>query len=104
MRQLHRSRRDIHQVVLARKRLDDRAETIEFARNNRLAQRSLGEIEPARLHIERRRHGCDLDLLLRAPLDVAHQTMFTRFGKRDRHAFASSAAGAADAMHIRLGR
>ena len=101
---LHRRGGDVHDVELLGERLDDDAELIEVAGEDRLAQRGARQLEPPRAQIGDGRHGGDLDLLLRLLLDVAQQPMLARLGERDRDAFASGAAGAADAMHVRLGR
>jgi hypothetical protein len=102
-----RGRGDIHQVVLAGERLDDGAEALEPAvglpRDDRLADRDAGQVQSPGLHVEGRRHGLDRDLPPREVLDVPHEPVLARLGQRDRDALAAGAAGAADAVDVRLG-
>ena len=113
VRDAHRGRGDIHRIELAGERLDDRAVSVERTRlavalrlrgEEHLAHRALREIEPARAHIVRRRHGRDRDLLPRERLDVADEPVLARLGERDGDAFATRAARPSDPVDIGLGR
>ena len=95
---------DVHDVELLGQRLDD-ARDSRRARPRGCVSRSAGarELQPPRAQVGHGGHGGDLDPLLGHPLDVAQQAVLARLGERDRDPFASRAAGAADAVHVRLG-
>ena len=93
-----------HGIEFGGQRLHHHAEAIQIAGQQQFADGTLGHVQSARLHVERRGHGADVDLLLGERLDVAKQAVFARRGQRDGHALAASATRAADAVHVALGR
>jgi hypothetical protein len=62
--QLHRRRRDIHDIEFVRQRFDDDAHVVEVALGQPLPQRRRGELEAARPQVRHGRHRRHLDLLL----------------------------------------
>ena len=61
------------------------------------------QLEPTGAEVDHRRQRLDGDALLGELLDVAEQAVLARFGESDGDAFSSGTAGAADAMHVRVG-
>ena len=104
VREFHRGGCEIHEIKLSSKRFNHNAEAVEAATKNRLTHRCFRLIKTTRLHIVRCWNRDNVDLAFDRPLDVANLSMLTRIRQRDRHAFATSATSAANAMHIRLGR
>jgi hypothetical protein len=104
MRQPHRRRRHVEQVILLGQCLDDDAESIEIAFENRLLERCPSQLQATRTKIVHGGNCFDGDLALGELLDVAKESMLTCLGEGDGHAFTAGATGAANAMDISIGR
>ena len=102
--ELHRRRRDVHDVELLGQRIDHGAEGVELAGDEGLAEGGLGHLDPARPEVGHRGHRRDLDPLFGEEFDVPEQAVFPGLGEGDGDAFASGPAGASDAMDVGLGR
>ena len=103
MRHLHGGRGDVPHIELRRQRVDDRAEIVQPATGETLAQRLARRVEAPHAKIGRGRKLDDLDPLPRERFDVPHQVLLARIDQRDRHTLAADAAGPADAMHVAFG-
>ena len=70
----------------------------------RLANGRHRQLDLARAQVGHGRHGGDLELLLRQPLDVLEAATLAWLGQRDRHALAPGTPDAPDAVDVALGR
>ena len=104
VRHAHCGSGHFHRIKLGSERLHHHAESIKFTGKQQLADRTLGEIKSARLHVKRSWHRGDVNLLLHRRFNVPKQAMFARLSQRDCHAFASGSTSAADAVNVRLRR
>ena len=91
---------NVANVEIGGQRIDHPVIVLEVVRAQGFAQCLERELDLAGAKVGDRRNLFDRDLLLGEALDVAEQTLLTRFGQGDGRAFATGSTHATDAVHI----
>ena len=100
---LHRCSGDVHELELVGERRHHPTPDVELATEDHFTDRRLRELEAPRLEVRHGRHRERLDRHAGHALEVLEHAVLTRLSECDRHAGAARTAGAANAVHVRLG-
>ena len=93
VRELHRSRGNVHDVELVRERLDDDPGVVEVAGDQTLAQRRARDLQSACAKVGDRWDRRDLNLLFRSGFHGPKQAVLARLGERNGGSAAAGAIG-----------